>query len=132
MQSESTLPLADRRIWVRILYMLLFWLAYAVAELLAGLTALFQTGSALLTGHTNLVAQRFGKNLRIYIAQILDFVTFNDEYLPFPFNDWPDEAPSETQWNPREDDLQTEPNVEHAEVEADPEVPSDDQRPDER
>lgn len=98
MDSNAASPLTDRRIWVRILYMLFFWLAYSIAELLIAIVAIFQAGATVFTGHTNDAAHRFGKNLTVYATHIFEFVTFNSEHLPFPFADWPDEEPTPTPW----------------------------------
>lgn len=98
MESNAASPFTDRRIWVRILYMLFFWLAYSIAELLIAVVAIFQAGAAIFTGHTHDAAHRFGKNLTVYVTHVFEFVTFNSEHLPFPFADWPNEDPTETPW----------------------------------
>ncbi len=95
MESSTKDNLTDRSKWVRILYMVFFALAYGVAELLFWLVALFQAVVVLVTGRANEAALRFGQNLSVYIYQIVQFETFNSEFLPFPFNDWPDESPAE-------------------------------------
>ncbi len=99
MESTTKENLTDRSKWVRILYMVFFALAYAVAELLFWLVTLFQAVVVLITGRANEAALTFGHNLSVYIYQIVQFETFNDEYLPFPFNDWPDETPdADNRW----------------------------------
>ncbi len=99
MESTTKENLTDRSKWVRILYMVFFALAYAVAELLFWLVTLFQAVVVLVTGRANEAALTFGHNLSVYIYQIVQFETFNDEHLPFPFNDWPDETPdADNRW----------------------------------
>lgn len=91
--------LTDRNIWARVLYMLLFVIAYAVAEVLLTVVVVFQFIAALVTGRINESLHRFGANLSTYVYQILQFATFNDERLPYPFSDWPDEKPGASPWS---------------------------------
>ena len=85
--------ISDRSIWVRALYALFFTIAYAVSETVLTLVIIFQFLAALITGRVNDVLLRFGANLTRYVYQILQFLTFNNETLPFPFSDWPDVEP---------------------------------------
>jgi hypothetical protein len=78
--------------------MLFFALAYTIAETILTLVAIFQFFAALFTGSVNVTVQRFGHNLSLYAYQILQFETFNDETLPFPFTDWPDEDAADSTW----------------------------------
>ena len=98
-ETANSNPIADRRIWVRLLYMLLMWFAFSIAELLLAIVAIFQVVVTAVTGKVNAGMHRFGQNLSIYVTQITQFVTFNSEELPFPFNDWPDAAPQDTHWS---------------------------------
>lgn len=94
MDPETKERISDRTIWARGLYALFFVIAYSVAETILWLLAIFQFIAALVTGHVNDALLRFGANLSHFIFQILQFVSFNDETLPFPFSDWPDEEPT--------------------------------------
>jgi hypothetical protein len=88
----------DRTIWVRLLYMLFCAIAWSIAELLVLIVALFQSACVLVNGTVHERALRFGRNLAAYMEALLRFVTFNDEQVPFPFSDWPDEAPGDSPW----------------------------------
>ena len=107
--------ITDRRIWVRVLYMVFFWVAFSVSEVLLAIVAIFQAVCALFTGTTNDAMHRFGKNLSAYVAQILEFLTFNSEELAFPFSDWPDATPTETPWTPDEGPVAAEAPVDKPE-----------------
>ena len=96
MDPDTKERMSDRTIWARGLYALFFVIAYSVAETILWLLAIFQFIAALVTGHVNDALLRFGANLSHFIFQILQFVTFNNETLPFPFSDWPDEEPTTT------------------------------------
>lgn len=96
---------ANRSIWERAVYTVLLWIAYAVAETILTLLVIFQFLCALITGRANDTLHRFGNNLSHYVYQILQFVTFNTEVIPFPFSDWPDEPAGTTPWSGERDDV---------------------------
>ncbi|HSG91379.1 MAG TPA: DUF4389 domain-containing protein [Pseudomonadales bacterium] len=105
----------DRKIWERLLYMLFCAIAYSVAEVLIALVAIFQFVCVLVNGHVHERALRFGRNLATYAFQVFQFVTFNDERVPFPFSDWPDETAGDGPWRqagsaPRDDPRRAAPD----------------------
>jgi hypothetical protein len=71
--------------------MLLFAIVYSIAEAIIVLLAIFQFVALLITGQVNELLLRFGKNLSVFMFDILEFQTFNSEIKPFPFSPWPDE-----------------------------------------
>lgn len=89
MDPELKENLRKRQTWLRGLYMVLFILAFHVAEFVLGAVVLLQFLFTLFTGNTNLRLLQFGQNLSEYVYQILRFLTFNTEDMPFPFSDWP-------------------------------------------
>ncbi len=82
-----------RSTWQRGLFMLLFAVAYGVADLLLFVTAVFQFLCLLVTGKTLDRLRIFGENLGRYFYQIVRYLTFNSEEKPYPFSDWPGAAP---------------------------------------
>jgi hypothetical protein len=98
MKEETRQNLVKSDIWMRMLYMLLFAIAYSIAEAVIIFLAIFQCVAVLITGHINEPLLRFGKNLSVFIFDILEFQTFNTELRPFPFSAWPDEEPSGAEW----------------------------------
>lgn len=90
MDPELKDNLRKRQTWLRGLYMVLFVLAFHVAEFVLGAVVLLQFLFTLFTGDTNQRLLQFGENLSEYVYQILRFLTFNTEEMPFPFSDWPD------------------------------------------
>lgn len=108
MKEETRQNLVKSDIWMRMLYMLLFAIAYSIAEAVIIFLAIFQCVAVLITGHINEPLLRFGKNLSVFIFDILEFQTFNTELRPFPFSAWPDEEPSSEEWlddEPTSDDV---------------------------
>ena len=76
--------------WVRVLFVIFF---IVVLHLIIGpvivLLALVQALFLIFTTKANENIAGFGSLLVTYVAQILNFVTFNSESRPFPFSDFP-------------------------------------------
>ncbi len=85
----------DSRTWVRGLFMLLFVAIYNVTAILIGAVAILQFAWKLIGGETNPRLLSFGEDLSRFFYQILRFLTFNTEEKPFPFADWPAQAPKD-------------------------------------
>ena len=73
--------------------MLMFVIFYSVAEIVIYVVVLFQFLLALFTGHTNERLLKLGQSLGTYVYQILQFLTFNSDYHPYPFGAWPKGEP---------------------------------------
>jgi hypothetical protein len=80
--------LKDSSTWMRLLYMLIFVIIFNIGELLVGALVIFQLLVKLFTGETNDRLRDFGQQLSQYLYRILQFLTFNSEDKPFPFDDW--------------------------------------------
>ncbi|MDJ0947800.1 MAG: DUF4389 domain-containing protein [Alphaproteobacteria bacterium] len=78
--------------WLRGLFMVLFAIAWSVAEVVLLAVAVFQFGFALFTGEANARLRGFGDQLAQYICEIARFVTYNTDEKPWPFNPWPQVA----------------------------------------
>ena len=98
MEDQVRHHLTSPNIWMRFLYMVLFAIAYSIAEFVIVCIAIFQFFAALITGRVNEPLLRFGNNLSTYVYQIFRYQTFNSEVRPFPFTDWPDEPQTENDW----------------------------------
>lgn len=95
MSDEIKAHLKERKTWLRGLYMLLFVIFYGVAEIVITAIVLFQFLMALFTGRTNERLLKLGQSLGTYVYQILQFLTFNSDYHPYPFGAWPKGPPKE-------------------------------------
>jgi hypothetical protein len=95
MSEELKQHLKERKTWLRGLYMLLFVVFYSVAEIVISAIVLFQFLMALFTGTTNERLLKLGQSLGSYVYQILQFLTFNSDYHPYPFGAWPKGPPKE-------------------------------------
>ncbi len=71
--------------WQRIFFMAVFAFILGFVRMLLWAVVLFQVVSKLLTGQDNPHARQLGATLAVYVYQILLFLTFNTEQMPFPF-----------------------------------------------
>ena len=96
-------------VWGRLLFMILFAVIFSVARAVLGFVVVFQFFWILFAGAANEPLLRFGKNLTVYVNELLEFQTFNAETKPFPFSPWPDEEPGGEIWldDELDDDLDT-------------------------
>lgn len=73
----------------RVLYMILFWLFSRLAWVLVGIFALVQLIFVLVRGEKQPDLLRISNSVVCFARQCGDYLTFQNEYKPFPFNDWP-------------------------------------------
>ena len=93
MTNEIKANLKQQTIWLRGLYMQMFALFYSVAEFVLFAAVIFQFLFILFTGKNNPRLLRLGQSLATYVYQILQFLTFNSDYQPYPFAEWPKGKP---------------------------------------
>lgn len=80
---------------LRVIWMLVFFFVWQLAELVLLGVVVLQLLSRLLSGDVNPGLLGFGDSLSQYIAQIGRFGTFNSEQKPWPLADWPVPRPPE-------------------------------------
>ena len=77
-------PLASRLLHM-LLFAVMFWLlCWAVA-----LTAIVQLAFRVFGSSPSPELQRFGAGLARYTSQVIAYLSFASDRLPFPFSDWP-------------------------------------------
>lgn len=84
--TEQTKNLAG---WQRVLFVVIFWIAFYVTQMVVGLVAVAQCVFLLITGDPNEQLRKLGDSLGKYVHDILRYVTFNSDQRPFPFTDFP-------------------------------------------
>lgn len=89
MSQDPILTTNKRNIWVRGVLMVLMALLYQLTGTLLFIVAIMQFAFALISGAPNARLLAFGRSLGRYAQQIVNFLSFVSELLPFPFNDWP-------------------------------------------
>jgi len=90
MSQDQTIPYDTKRsIWIRGLIMLLMGLAYQITGTVLFIVTVIQFVLTLTNDVPNARLLAFGRNLGRYLRQIVNFLTFVSEEIPFPFTDWP-------------------------------------------
>jgi hypothetical protein len=74
---------------MRILYMIVFAIVFWILVWTLAATAVLQLILALLNARPNPDVMRFGAGLAAYSRQVIQFLTFASDKLPFPFSEWP-------------------------------------------
>ncbi|MFV2058732.1 MAG: DUF4389 domain-containing protein [Thiohalomonadales bacterium] len=90
MDDENLKTYADRKVWLRGLYMLIFLFFMGVAKFVAFAVIIFLFLTVLFTAETNQKLVKFGQSLSTYQYQVMMFLTYNSEKHPFPMDEWPD------------------------------------------
>ncbi len=76
-------------IWIRCLYMVLYFLVHRLAAWLLYFVVAIQFLVVLFSKEKNKTLVDFGWSLNQYILQAGQFLTFETDSKPFPFKDWP-------------------------------------------
>ena len=92
--QPSQRPFTDRDTWKRLVYTLLFVIAFNVAEIILWATTAVQFLFKLFTGGANEYLRGFGQSLGTFIYEVILFLTFQSEHKPFPFAPWPSGTPA--------------------------------------
>jgi Domain of unknown function (DUF4389) len=74
---------------VRALYMLLFAVVFWIVSWTLAITAIAQLLVRLSTGHASAELARFGGSLARYTGQIIEYLTFVSERVPYPMGEFP-------------------------------------------
>ncbi len=82
----------DSNVWIRLLFMLLFFIIYNVAEVVLAIVVFFQFLTVLFTGNKNEKVLSLGAQLSAFVYQVYRYLTYNSEVRPFPFGDWPSDV----------------------------------------
>lgn len=88
--TENTDPASNKRnLWVRGFIMLLMAFAFQVSATVMFVVTVIQFVLMLLNDTPNARLVSLGRSLGRYLQQIVNFLTFATEQIPFPFSDWP-------------------------------------------
>ncbi len=93
MSSDVKENIKSQSTWIRGLYMLLYIVFATLADIILFAVILFQFLLQLFTGETNERLRKLGQGLSTYIYQVLQFLSFNSDYHPYPFGAWPKGEP---------------------------------------
>jgi hypothetical protein len=93
MNNDTKNNLKQKTTWIRGLYMLLFMFLGGLADVVLYGVIIFQFIHKLITGQTNERLLKLGQSIATYVYQIVQFLTFNSEYHPYPLGAWPKGEP---------------------------------------
>lgn len=85
--NQSNLTNPD--LWIRLVYMLLFWVLSWLARAAVLVISLIQCVLALVNGETNANLRNLGQGIARWTEQNYLFLTFVSDEKPYPFQDWP-------------------------------------------
>ena len=71
---------------MRALFMIIFFVAARFVAVLVAFIALFQFICTLITRKPNENVKDFGKDLSVYAAEIIEFLTYGTDRKPWPFS----------------------------------------------
>lgn len=75
--------------WLRVLYMLGFYIVYKVLDLVVLVLVVLQALVSTFGDGPNERLTAFGGSLATYISEIVRFLSFADDKKPYPFSEWP-------------------------------------------
>ena len=75
--------------WLRLLFMVVFYFAAYLAGMAILLLAIVQVLHGFIKGSPNERLLVLSGGLNRYFYQVLQYVTYNSDSKPYPFNDWP-------------------------------------------
>ncbi len=81
--------LTDKGTWIRLLEVLLFVAIFGVVEVVAAVVVILQFLIKLVTGEANARLRGFGCSLGSYCYQMIAFMCFHSDEMPYPFAPWP-------------------------------------------
>jgi hypothetical protein len=84
---------SDKDTWLRLVYMIILGIAFYFASSLLFAIALLQFLAKLFTGKVLDGLMGFSVNLGTYLAQIAQYLAYNNHDKPFPFAAFPETKP---------------------------------------
>lgn len=79
-----------KMVWQRVLFALLYLMvAGLILDFLFGLLVVLQCGFMLITGRKNDNLAQFTAVVLRYYLQVLNYLAFRSDELPFPFSNFP-------------------------------------------
>ncbi len=88
--SEFERNVSARATWLRLVFMIVLGICFELARLVGAVVVIVQFLHVLFAGRPNERLKDTGLSLGQYMAQVMEYLTFNTEVRPFPFDtDWP-------------------------------------------
>lgn len=87
--NEIRENLKQQDTWLRLLFIVIYGAVLWIVSIVLLFVVVFQFLSVLFTRETQKNLLGFGGSLAEYVRQVVNYLTFNSEFKPFPFGDWP-------------------------------------------
>lgn len=89
--------LKSKSTWLRLVFMLIFYILASVTTLVASVVVVLGFLWVLFTGETNQRLRSAGHGIARYLYEIVQYLTYNSDVRPFPFDaEWPSAQPDES------------------------------------
>jgi hypothetical protein len=92
MESIKTTILSRKKISIRLLYTVFFLIVFEILKIIVQVTVLFQYVYLFITKTYSNPVRRFSNKVSFYAYRVMRYVTLNENTLPFPFADFPEET----------------------------------------
>lgn len=93
MEDQTRDNLTDKSTWMRLIYIVLFAIAFNIAEILIAIITVVQFFTVLFSKSPNARLQALGGDLGRYIRDVTAFLTYQSDHMPYPVSDWGQSAP---------------------------------------
>ena len=94
--SDFEKNIKSRSTWLRFFFMIILAVLYGISRLVVTAVVVIQFFNVLLQGEKNESLLTFGRSLAIYSFEVVDYLTFNRDEKPFPFDgEWPTSLPKD-------------------------------------
>ena len=97
MQDQTRDNLSNKSTWMRLIYIVLFAIAFNIAEILIAIITVVQFFAVLFTKSPNARLQTLGGDLGGYIRDVAAFLTYQSDHMPYPVSDWGQPEPTPEQ-----------------------------------
>ena len=87
--------------WMRLVYMVLFAVIFNIAEFVITVVVVVQFLFKLFVGRVNENLSALGHGLASYVYEVISYLTFHTDDMPYPFGPWPTGAAGATKGRPR-------------------------------
>jgi hypothetical protein len=91
MESIQTTIRSRKKIGIRLLYTVFFLIVFEILKIIVQVTVLFQYVYLFITKTYSNPIRRFTNKVSFYAYRVMRYVTLNENTLPFPFTDFPEE-----------------------------------------
>ncbi len=89
MDSLEDARVPRKQILIRLLYTLLYLIIFEILRVVVQVSVFFQYIYLFITRRYSMPLRNFSNKLSVYAYKILRYVTLNENYRPFPFNEFP-------------------------------------------